>query len=446
MIYPNGGETLYHNEEYTIRWNPGGLGGTVRLNPYRNNEWQNFYITQNTANDGEYTFTIDPAKFPAGTNYKFGVQSNEHLEIVDLSNADFTIVGECQMPTAPTNVQATDGTYSGYVRVTWNAVAGATAYQVYRDGVGVSGWVSATSYNDAGATACWQDTEGVGCSVTKRAVTTPHSYAVKAKNACGESGLSASNSGYRGCSKGLLAETDIYEAALPLRAVPSSELAVRLLSAEDIVPESVWAVAEGAGWSEQGGAWRATSPEDTTDGWVVYRSGVLFEPGEAVTVTVGATTVAGEELEPVSHVFIIGADDAEAGARPAMVVDTEIATPFSPDVPVYRIGPDGVFTEPLTVQVPVPDGLQADALRVYYFSEAPDHSGWYRADEVIGWMVPDSRRLVTDGAQVFIEVQVNHSGVVQMVESNTTHNPADIGLLLGVAGALVLFGVKRRKA
>ncbi|MCK5642332.1 MAG: hypothetical protein KAJ19_16110, partial [Gammaproteobacteria bacterium] len=58
---------------------------------------------------------------------------------------------------APSNVQASDGNYTGYVRVTWSSVTFATKYAVYR--ATSSGGTktklvetSSTSYNDSGAT------------------------------------------------------------------------------------------------------------------------------------------------------------------------------------------------------------------------------------------------------------------------------------------------------
>jgi len=47
--------------------------------------------------------------------------------------------------------------------------------------------------------------------------------------------------------------------------------------------------------------------------------------------------------------------------------------------PVYRIGPSRVFDEPQTIQIPVPEGMDANSLEIYYFSESQLHYGWYRA-------------------------------------------------------------------
>jgi len=92
----------------------------------------------------------------------------------------------CVIPSAPTGVNATDGTYGDRVRVTWNAVGGATRYDVYRatalcgtyTKIGES---TTTSYDHTGA-----------------ATLRVYWYKVKGCNACGCSGLSGANSGYAG--------------------------------------------------------------------------------------------------------------------------------------------------------------------------------------------------------------------------------------------------------
>jgi len=45
------------------------------------------------------------------------------------------VSGYAGLPPAPTNVQASDGTYTERIVVTWDPVPGATSYQVYRDRV-----------------------------------------------------------------------------------------------------------------------------------------------------------------------------------------------------------------------------------------------------------------------------------------------------------------------
>jgi fibronectin type 3 domain-containing protein len=102
------------------------------------------------------------------------------------SSATKRPVLEVQYSDPPTNVQATDGTYSDRVRISWSSVAGATAYEVWRHTSNSSG--SATKIGDP-TSSPFDDTTAV--------TGTTYYYWVKAKNAANTSGFSFSNSGYR---------------------------------------------------------------------------------------------------------------------------------------------------------------------------------------------------------------------------------------------------------
>jgi len=76
----------------------------------------------------------------------------------------YTTGSLCPEPTtvsAPTGVDATDGTYTDKVKITWNSVSGATHYKVYRarasndTKVALTGWQTSTSYDDTSADFCW---------------------------------------------------------------------------------------------------------------------------------------------------------------------------------------------------------------------------------------------------------------------------------------------------
>lgn len=114
-------------------------------------------------------------------------------------------------PDPPTNVQASDGTYTDRVRITWIKSAGATGYQVYRNGTPL-GWLGdVAAFNDYGAGAP-SITPGnavasdglfinfvfLSLSGTGTNNGTTHTYKVKARNAAGESGYSGTDTGYRG--------------------------------------------------------------------------------------------------------------------------------------------------------------------------------------------------------------------------------------------------------
>ena len=116
-------------------------------------------------------------------------------------------------PAAPTNVDASDGTDTAHVTITWDSPTGASHNMVYQDGVDVSGWIAVPTetFNDttAGAPTITPGTADAsdGTSATHVTLTlsghsasngTTHTYKVVASNATGDSADSATDTGYRG--------------------------------------------------------------------------------------------------------------------------------------------------------------------------------------------------------------------------------------------------------
>ncbi|MGI6087130.1 MAG: fibronectin type III domain-containing protein [Kiritimatiellia bacterium] len=89
-------------------------------------------------------------------------------------------------PAAPSGVSASDGTFTNKIRITWNAVNFATGYQLWRH----------TADNSAAATEIGSTT-GTTYDDTTTVAKTTYYYWVKATNAAGVSGFSASDSGWR---------------------------------------------------------------------------------------------------------------------------------------------------------------------------------------------------------------------------------------------------------
>jgi len=88
-------------------------------------------------------------------------------------------------PSAPAIVQASDGAYADKVAVTWNASAGATGYEVWRN----------TSNSSAGATLIG-DPVGTSYDDLTAVQGTTYFYWAKAANSSGTSGFSAGDSGF----------------------------------------------------------------------------------------------------------------------------------------------------------------------------------------------------------------------------------------------------------
>jgi len=104
-----------------------------------------------------------------------------------IADNTFTVnqAGAGDPPSPPTNVSASDGTYTDKVRVTWTASSGATGYKVFRNTSNNSlsaqqvGTSAALSYDDTTAVAG-----------------TTYWYWVKAYNNAGDSEFSNGDSGY----------------------------------------------------------------------------------------------------------------------------------------------------------------------------------------------------------------------------------------------------------
>jgi fibronectin type 3 domain-containing protein len=158
--------------------------GATFYQVYRNTTNTTSGATQLTASDPASPY--DDTGAVSGTSYYYWVKACNLLGCSDYSASD-NGYRAIAIPSAPTGVAASDGTYTDKVQVSWNVSSGATYYQVYRNNFDSTGDANqltasqpASPYDDAGAT------EGI-----------PYYYWVKACNAGGCSGFSSSNSGWR---------------------------------------------------------------------------------------------------------------------------------------------------------------------------------------------------------------------------------------------------------
>jgi fibronectin type 3 domain-containing protein len=87
------------------------------------------------------------------------------------------------VPSAPLNLQASDGTYPDHIQISWSAVAGATSYQLYR------------AFSEAGTYSLVASTTQLTVDHTS-GNTFLYWYKVKASNANGDSVFSGTDSGH----------------------------------------------------------------------------------------------------------------------------------------------------------------------------------------------------------------------------------------------------------
>ncbi|MEP7009399.1 MAG: M12 family metallo-peptidase [Acidobacteriota bacterium] len=141
--------------------------------------------TKTTIENSLTSTSFDDTSAVAGTIYYYWVKASSSSGSSDFSsyNTGYRAVAP---PVAPTGVSATDGTYTDRVRITWNAVSGASGYVVYR-ATSTSGTKTVLAYSLAFTS--FDDTSAIAG--------TTYYYWVKASNSSGSSDLSSYNTGYR---------------------------------------------------------------------------------------------------------------------------------------------------------------------------------------------------------------------------------------------------------
>lgn len=154
---------------------------------------------------GAYTYAA--GVYSSGTTYYYRAKAKNNLGEWGYG-AEQTFLTK---PAAPTNVAATDGTWTTKVVITWTKSTGATDYHVWRDAVDLGAAGDVATFDDTGAgaptitpgTATATDgssTTEVTLSIAGESASngTTHTYKVVASNATGNSDDSATNTGYRG--------------------------------------------------------------------------------------------------------------------------------------------------------------------------------------------------------------------------------------------------------
>jgi hypothetical protein len=230
--------------------------------------------------------------------------------------------------------------------------------------------------------------------------------------------------------------------ANPEGAIATNQrIAVRINVHANVVPDSVWMNVEGdQGYADAGGQWRPSIPGDHSDGWVVYDPKASYGDGERLVVTTGVRLEDGTEFGPIAYEFKV---DSNANYNELNVDLTTYQTEKALDAwlanaagEVYRLHPEGVYDHPVVVQLPVPEGFQADELSIYYFSTSERHPEWFGIESVTGLEAPESRKVVVIDGQEYIEIALNHSAVVQLGVPNET-SVASLGALpIGARGGL----------
>jgi hypothetical protein len=340
----------------------------------------------------------------------------------EVASDTIALVG-CEPP-PPTGVQATDWV-GGRIRIVWLPVPGDDIeYRVYRGGAPLSGWLTKPVFDD------FQQDSGCGTPIDR-------TYTVVAKNACGTSAQSAADSGDDLVSTGIMANGFIVQGGdLPSFAVRWTH---------DAAIAETLAVTAKIGTTPVAGSGRWLSATLSGFDWIVFTP--VAPVGLEGNLTVSGTAVeqyyTNQYTRTVQYTFDL-ADTADYADEPSVVeLEEGVLAPIDPDgSPIYEILPHALFEEPITVQLPVPGGLNPATLDIWYFGEAAHETSWCPNDTVRGWLVPGSRKVVTIDGQDYVEFKVNHAGIVQLAAPLTKHVSAKAGFFGGLMLIVFVFGGK----
>ena len=379
---------------------------------------------------GAYTATVasgwSGTATPTLADYAFTPALQPYTSVTASQTQDYAAI--CSALTAPASVHASAGNFTDKVQITWDPVTGADGYEVFRadsDDSGAAtqiGTTSGTHYDDTTAAASTATSGFLGCN--PQTTTHDYFYWVKATNSCGESDFSAASNGYRGASS-----SKVYEKVLPkadmagstIFAAPDTVLSVRLRSSEPIEPGSAWGEVAGRSIENYALEWlpQARNPP-RTDGfsgkpepeWVV---------GDVITVTAGAKTTGGDEVEPIVYEFTIQATllGDKAGRTAVTLLEVGEQGAYLPVLdgaigPQYEIGPMQAFDTPQQVWLPLPKSIDPATVTIYYYFTDNGSGTWYVSDDVEGWLEPESISTLDSGNVRYLGFSIRHGGIVQL--------------------------------
>lgn len=180
---------------------------------------------------------------------------------------------------------------------------------------------------------------------------------------------------------------------------PGMPIALRLRGDAEIDPQSLWGAPEGTHLITQ------PSEEDMRDVWVLVAPNENRHFAGLIDMTVGGTTASGAGVTSDSGAFLADpyAERADVPGLPDIGVDGPLG-----------IFPETVYEEPQRIWLPIPDGTMANQVQLYYFHADGEERGWYPAENVEGWLVPDSYSVIRQGDTNYLGFLVRHAGIVQL--------------------------------
>jgi parallel beta-helix repeat protein len=180
----------------------------------------------------------------------------------------------------------------------------------------------------------------------------------------------------------------------------NTPLAIRLRGEAAVDPASVWG-GPVSGILDV----RAVEEGDLRDIWVVVTPDESAYLEGMAELAVAGLTVAGNAVQSETYRFRTDAD--------AEVADTPALPELGLDVP-HVIQPEEVYGEPQRIWLPVPAGVNPRDVHLYYYHADGDGRGWYPAENVENWLVPESYEVTSQDGDTYLGFLVRHAGIVQL--------------------------------
>jgi hypothetical protein len=180
-------------------------------------------------------------------------------------------------------------------------------------------------------------------------------------------------------------------------------------------------------------------------GWVVFRPSTPWAVGETITMTVGAKTLSGREITPVTREFQRAPDSAgtggTGGAVKLVALGLDAVPPLAPGLGTpYLLSPNEVYGQLEKVWLTLPADRKASEVELYYFSEAEGDGRWVLGDSVEGWLGTNTVEKRTVGNIQYLGYWIRHGGVIQLglKPGKVAEKPAPADVSGGDAGSLAL--------
>ena len=236
--------------------------------------------------------------------------------------------------------------------------------------------------------------------------------------------------------------------AQDIRAAQSdAELVLRLRSEEAITTETILATILPDGYAGEQLVMdlKPVAEGDLTDVWVTFQMADGWALDDFISLAAGASTLNGGTINSLAHFQIESAEEQDARAalpdlriwqpQPGVdfdpegmdlnvesadeVVITLGAKTNSPPLSIgigtpFTIGPECVYTQPQRVWLPVPKGVDPNAVRIYYHHGAGANPGWYPAEAVEDWLVPENQLFLDVEDTTYIGFLIRHAGIAQL--------------------------------